>query len=46
MDDGGVGDVRWPTPIEVLKWSGVIFVVCLQVLVVVAIILSMAGVFA
>ena len=33
------------TPLNVLKWASVIFLVVLYVLIIVAIILSMAGVF-
>jgi len=33
------------TPMDVLKWTGVIFVVALEVLVIISIILAMVGVY-
>jgi hypothetical protein len=35
----------WPDPMDVLKWSAVVFVCCLEILVVIAIVLAMFGVF-
>jgi hypothetical protein len=42
MDDGRIWDV---SPGEVLKWMAVVFVACLEVLIIIAIVLALFGVF-
>jgi hypothetical protein len=39
------GGLTVPDPVDVLKWSAVVFIACLEVLVLVAIVLAMFGVF-
>jgi hypothetical protein len=39
------GGLTFPEPLDVLKWSAVVFGICLEILVVIAIVLAMFGVF-
>jgi hypothetical protein len=39
------GRLILPEPMDVLKWSAVVFAVCLEILVVIGIVLAMFGVF-
>jgi hypothetical protein len=41
----GLVNIPRPSPMDVLKWSAVIFGVCLEILVVIAIVLAMFGIY-